>query len=276
MVELTTTSSNIAEDHSVLLSIGWNISDTIVMTRRNLTYFVRQPELLVFSTIQPVMFLLLFTFVFGGAIAGSTEGGSYINYLLPGVLIQTIVFSATNTTVGLANDLSKGMIDRFRSLPMSRGAVLAGRTLSDAVRGLLTILIMVVIGYLIGYRFQNGVAAGVAGILLATAFGYAFTWISALVAMFVRDPEAAQVAGFIWVFPLVFASSIFVPTQTMPDWLRIFAENQPISVIANAVRGLMSEQIITSDVLMAIAWILGIIVVFMPLAIWQYGQRTSS
>ncbi len=276
MVHIASTRVNTTSQNSLIESLRWQISDTIVMTRRNLTYLIRQPELLVFSTIQPAMFLLLFTFVFGGAITSSTESGSYINYLLPGVLIQTIVFSATNTTVGLVNDLSKGMIDRFRSLPMSRGAVLAGRTLSDAIRGLITIVIMVVIGYLIGFRFQNGIPAGILGILLATAFGYAFTWISALIAIFVRDPEAAQVAGFIWIFPLVFASSIFVPTQTMPDWLRIFAENQPISVIANAVRGLMSGQIVATEVITASVWIIGIIAIFMPAAIWQYGKRTAN
>ncbi|MEO1668940.1 MAG: ABC transporter permease [Chloroflexota bacterium] len=275
MAQLTKVGTTPLQKNNPLATLGWNFSDTLVVMRRNLTYIVRQPELLVFSTIQPVMFLLLFTFVFGGAITGSTGEGSYINYLLPGVLTQSIVFAATQTTVGLANDLSKGMIDRFRSLPMARGAVLGGRTLSDALRGLITISIMVVFGLLVGFRFQNGIIAGIGGMLLAVAFGYAFTWIAALIAMFVRDPETAQVAGFIWVFPLVFASSIFVPTETMPTWLRLFAENQPISVIANAVRGLMAGEIVALDLFTASAWIIGIIAVFMPLAIWQYGQRTA-
>jgi len=293
------------DEASLLQRIRWNVSDTVVMTRRNLTYYLREPQLLVFATVQPVMFLLLFTFVFGGAIGlgGPAEGGAppagapaetaaapteatapddaqsgsqaYLQYLLPGILVQTIIFAATQTTTGLVNDLSKGMIDRFRSLPMGRAAVLAGRTLADATRGLFTTTIMLLVGFLIGYRFGGSFLAGVGGLLLAVAFGYAMTWVSALIALFVKDPEAAQVAGFIWVFPLVFASSIFVPPQTMPDWLRVFAENQPITVIANAVRGAMSGNAAAGDIGLAFMWIAIIIGIFMPLAVWQYGRATA-
>jgi ABC transporter DrrB family efflux protein len=268
-------------NYSLMQVIRWNIADSIVMTRRNLTYYVRQPQLLVVATIQPVMFLLLFTFVFGGAIslgaAGNGEGGgqSYIQYLLPGILVQTTIFAATQTTTGLVSDLSKGLIDRFRSLPMGRAAVLAGRTLADALRGLFTMTIMLMVGALVGFRFGTDFLTGVSGLLIAVAFGYAMTWVSALIALFVQDPETAQVAGFIWVFPLVFASSIFVPVETMPTWLRIFAENQPISRIANAVRGLMVSGVNPADIGWAVLWISIITGVFMPLAVWQYGKATA-
>lgn len=251
----------------------WNFADSYVVMIRNLMYFVREPQLLVFATIQPVMFLLLFTYVFGGVISFST-GGDYINYLMPGIIIQSIVFASTNTTVGLSVDLSRGMIDRFRSLPMSRAAVLAGRTAADTARGLFTVTIMLIAGHVIGFRFADW-GSGLAGLLLAVAFGYAFTWISATVGLLVKDPEAAQVAGFIWIFPLTFASSIFVPTQTMPDVLRTFAENQPVSVIASTVRDLMTGTVNSGDITTSLLWILAIIVVFMPLAVRQYAKVAS-
>ena len=251
----------------------WTFTDSYVVMRRNLTQLFRQPQLLIFATIQPVMFLLLFTYVFGGAIRFST-GGDYISFLLPGVIIQTIIFASTNTTIGLNIDLSRGMIDRFRSLPMSRAAVLAGRTVADTVRGTVTITIMMVAGYVIGFRFIDW-GTGLLGILLAIAFGHAFTWIGATIGLYVKDPESAQVAGFIWMFPLTFASSIFVPTLTMPDWLRAFAENQPVSVVANAVRDLMTGTVNPDEISIALAWIIGIFVVFMPLAVWQYAKVAS-
>ncbi len=263
----------VSSDVGMLRRFLWNFTDTYIVMRRNLTQLFRQPQLLVFATIQPVMFLLLFTYVFGGAIRFST-GGDYISFLLPGVIIQTIIFASTNTTVGLSVDLSRGMIDRFRSLPMSRAGVLAGRTAADTVRGTVTITIMMVAGFVIGFRFEN-LGTGLLGILLAIAFGHAFTWIGATIGLYVKDPEAAQVAGFIWMFPLTFASSIFVPTATMPDWLRAFAENQPVSVVATAVRDLMTGTVNPDDITIALIWIIGIIAVFMPLAVWQYAKVAS-
>ena len=257
----------------MLKRLWWNFADTFVMMKRNLTYWVREPQLLIFATVQPIMFLLLFTYVFGGVISFST-GGDYINFLMPGIIIQSIVFAATNTTVGLSLDLSRGMIDRFRSLPMSRAAVLAGRTASDTVRGFFTISIMLVAGYAIGFRFADW-GSGLAGLLLAVAFGYAFTWISATIGLLVKDPEAAQVAGFIWIFPLTFASSIFVPTRTMPDWLRTFAENQPVSVVANAVRDLMTGTVNPDEIVISLLWIAGIVAVFLPMAVWRYARVSS-
>ena len=271
---LTTTGpAHHASNAGLLARFAWNFSDTYVVMRRNLTQLTRQPQLLAFATIQPVMFLLLFTYVFGGAIRFST-GGDYISFLLPGIIIQTIIFASTNTTVGLSVDLSQGMIDRFRSLPMARAAVLAGRTTADTVRGTVTICIMMVAGFAIGFRFEDW-GTGLLGILLAIAFGHAFTWIGATIGLYVKDPEAAQVAGFIWMFPLTFASSIFVPTMTMPDWLRAFAENQPVSIVASAVRDLMTGTVNPDEIALALVWIIGIIAVFMPLAVWQYAKVAS-
>ena len=262
-----------ASDVTFLQRFVWNFTDTYVVMRRNLTQLTRQPQLMIFATIQPVMFLLLFTYVFGGAIRFST-GGDYISFLMPGIIIQTIIFASTNTTIGLSVDLSRGMIDRFRSLPMSRAAVLAGRTLADTLRGAFTITIMMIAGFVIGFRFED-LASGLAGLALAVAFGHSFTWIGATIGLYVKDPEAAQVAGFIWMFPLTFASSIFVPTQTMPDWLRVFAENQPVSVVASAVRDLMTGTVNPDEIAIALLWIIGIFAVFMPLAVWQYAKVAS-
>lgn len=266
---ITGTYTAIRAESNLLTRIRWNINDTLVMTQRNLVYYTRQPQLVVFATIQPIMFVLLFAFVFGGAI--NTPNGDYINFLLPGIIVQTVVFGSTQTTVGLADDLSKGMVDRFRSLPMARSAVLAGRTLADSIRGVFTICIMLAVGTLIGFRMQDGIINGVLAIGLAALFGFAFTWIAALVGLLVKDPETAQVAGFIWVFPLVFASSIFVPTETMPDWLQGFAENQPISVIATTVRDLFLGTN-NGDVLTSLMWIAILLVIFIPLSVWQYGR----
>lgn len=257
---------------TVVERVWWNIHDTLVIARRNLTYYTRLPQLLVFSTIQPVMFLLLFTYVFGGAIR--TPGGEYINYLLPGILIQTVMFGGTQTTIGLAEDLSKGLIDRFRSLPMGRAAVLAGRTVADSIRNLFVVILMISVGYIISFEFQNGLLNALIAVAVLILFGHAMSWIFATIGMVVKDPETAQVAGFIWVFPLIFASSIFVPTATMPDTLRTFAENQPVSVVANVVRDLTLGTS-TGDFWLALVWIAAIWLVFAPIAVWQYRRAAS-
>ena len=262
-----------AQNASIFRRFLWNFTDSWVVMLRNLRQLTRQPQLLIFAVIQPVIFLLLFTYVFGGAIRFAT-GGDYISFLLPGVIIQSIVFASSNTTIGLNIDLSRGMIDRFRSLPMSRAAVLAGRTIADTARGTLTVTIMMIAGFVIGFRFEDW-GTGLLGILLAIAFGHSFTWIGAIIGLYVKDPEAAQVAGFIWMFPLTFASSVFVPTFTMPAWLRAFAENQPVSVVATAVRNLMSGTVNPDEIAVALAWIIGIFLVFMPLSVWQYAKVAS-
>ena len=257
---------------SPLQYVSWTVSDTLVMTRRNLLRYVRLPQLLIFSTIQPVMFVLLFAFVFGGAI--DVNGADYVDFLLPGIFVQAVVFGSTQTGVGLAEDLSKGMIDRFRSLPMARPAVLAGRTLADTVRNGFALLLMTGVGYLIGFNFHNGFGFAVVALTIALLFGLAFSWISALIGMALKDVEAAQAAGFVWVFPLVFASSMFVPVETMPGWLQAFAKVNPISIAVDAVRAFSLGTPAWTPLLKSLAWTVGILAVFVPLAVMCY-KRTA-
>lgn len=251
-------------------SIKWTISDIFEMTKRNLKRYTRLPQLLVFSTIQPVMFVLLFAYVFGGAIAVETE--NYISYLLPGIIVQTVLFGSMMTGVGLADDLSKGMIDRFKSMPMARSAVLAGRTISDILRNVFVVLLMFLVGYIIGFRYENGFWNFFLAMSLAVFFGFAFSWVSASIGLLVKNVETAQSAGFIWVFPLAFASSIFVPVETMPSGLRAFAEANPITLTTNAVRGLSLGNPVSDYIWPSLFWIVGILVVFIPLAVYFYRK----
>ena len=219
-------------------SIGRFLSDAVVLTKRNLLKYRRVPTLLVFSTVQPVMFVLLFVFVFGGAIQ-LPFGLSYTNFIMAGIFAQVVIFGSTATGVGLADDMNKGLIDRFRSLPMSRSAVLIGRTASDAVRNIFVILLVSVVGFLVGFRFEDGFAAFTLALLIAVLFGYAFSWISATIGLAVGDVETAQAATFVWIFPLVFASSAFVPIATFPDWLQTFARLNPVTAVVNSMRALI-------------------------------------
>jgi ABC transporter DrrB family efflux protein len=250
----------------------WVIRDTFVLMRRNLLKYVRVPTLLVFSTIQPIMFVLLFAFVFGGAII--LPGIEYINFLMAGIFIQTSVFGSTNTGIGLAEDMNKGLIDRFRSLPMSRSAVLAGRTLSDSVRNLFVVLLMVAVGYLIGFSFEKGFVNAVLSIVLVVLFGYAFTWISATIGLVIKDVESVSAASFIWLFPLTFASSAFVPVETMPDWLAWFARNNPVTHAVNGARFLIVGEPwgFQADVYKALAWVALLLAIFIPLAVSRYRK----
>lgn len=243
------------------------------MVKRNLLHYVRVPQLVVFSSIQPVMFVLLFAYVFGGAITVPT--GNYIDYLLPGIIVQTVLFGSISTGIGLAQDLSRGMVDRFRSLPMARSAVLAGRTITDTLRNVFVVLLMTGVGYLIGFRIGGSVLEYAGALGAAVLFGFGFSWISASIGMAVRDVETAQVAGFIWVFPLAFASSIFVPIASMPDWLQVFARNNPISVAVNVVRSLSLGTPVGDAWWHLVIWIIGLVTVFAPLAVWSYGRRTA-
>lgn len=267
------------------ISVAHAIKDTLVITRRNLLRNIRLPQLILFATVQPVMFLLLFNYVFGGAIGGSipaAAAGKYINWLVPGLLIQVAAFGAGQTAIGLTEDLNKGVIDRFRSLPMARSAVLAGRTISDLIRNGFVIGLMLVVGFLIGFRWQTNALGMLGGLVVAMAFAYALSWVMATIGLAVKNPEATQTAIFLPVFPLVFASSVFVPTQTMPAWLRAFAENQPITVTVNALRGLMlggdalqPGKTVLGSVLLSLAWTAGILAVFAPLAVRQYRRIVS-
>ncbi len=219
----------------------WAIADGLVLAKRNLVQIPRIPELLIFATIQPVMFVLLFRYVFGGAI--DVGGGtSYVNFLMAGIFVQTVAFGSVSTGVGLAEDLQRGLVDRFRSLPMSRSAVLTGRTVADLVRNAFTVAVMLAVGLLVGFRPEAGVAGWTAAIGLLLLLSFAFSWVGATIGLLVRTVEAAQSGGFIWLFPLTFASSAFVPTDGMPGPLRAFANNQPISQIVDAVRGFLLDQ----------------------------------
>ena len=248
------------------------VTDTAVVTGRNLRHFIRQPDLLVFSTIQPVLFVLLFVYVFGGAIGRSLPHGvAYVDFLLPGVFVQSVTFGASQTAVGLKEDLTRGVVDRFRSMPMARSAVLAGRTVADLVRNIVVIFLMIAVGYLVGFRFLGGVAGAVGCIAVVAAFGFALSWIFAFVALTVRGAETAQTAGFVVIFPLVFASSVFVPVSTFPDWLQAFATINPVTVTADAARSLALFGT-TASLGAAAAWIGGLLAVFIPLSVWRYRQ----
>ncbi|MGA3150321.1 MAG: ABC transporter permease [Candidatus Saccharimonadales bacterium] len=253
------------------------LRDTGIITRRNLMRYVRLPRLLFFSSIQPVMFLLLFNYVFGGALASSIHvpGGKYIDYLLPGILVQMVMFGGVQTGIGLADDMSKGIVDRFRSLPMSRLAVVAGRTLADAVRNVVVVLIMIAVGYLIGFHFHSGPVDAVGMVGVAVLFGYALSWVFALVGMAVHDPETAQLASFVFIFPLTFASAAFIPVQTMPSWLQVFVRNQPVTFVANSARHLALGVPDGGATWKILLWCIGLLVVFIPLAIRQYQRAVA-
>jgi ABC-2 type transport system permease protein/oleandomycin transport system permease protein len=256
-----------------MTSLSYTVSDAMVMTKRNLLRYRRIPTLLVFSTVQPVMFVLLFVYVFGGAVKGALPPHTkYVNFLMPGIFVQTSVFGSSQTGVGLAEDLTKGMIDRFRSLPMARSAVLAGRTMGDAVRNTFVVVLMTVVGTAVGFRFHGGFLPAVVALIVVVAFGYAFSWISATIGLVVHDVESAQTAGFIWIFPLVFASTVFVPLRSMPGWLQAFARANPISDTANALRALTQGGPITRSLTYTLLWIAGILIVFVPLATRNYRR----
>jgi ABC transporter DrrB family efflux protein len=257
-------------------------SDVAVITRRNLLFTVRLPQVLVLSSIMPVIFILMFTYVFGGAIQAAlppAAAGSYVNWLIPGLLAQFALFGGSATASGLAEDLAKGAIDRFRSLPMTGAAVLAGRTLSDLVRLALTLTLMLAVGYGIGFRPQTGLPGLLAALAVGLLFGYAWSWVMALLGLAVRSAEAVQAATYLVVFPLAFTSSVFVPTPTMPAWLQPFAANQPVTVATNALRGLVLGQgalppgrTVASQVVLALLWAAAITAVFVPLAVRAYRR----
>jgi ABC-2 type transport system permease protein/oleandomycin transport system permease protein len=261
--------------------VNWAISDGLVVTKRNLLHFKRIPTLLVFSIIQPIMFVLLFRYVFGNAICCLPPGVSYVNYLLPGIFVQTAIFGSTQTGIGLAEDMKTGLIDRWRSLPMARSAVLVGRTSADLVRNFVVVLLMIGVGYLVGFHFDNGLFAALAAIGLAVSIGFAFSWISATIGLAIRDVESVQAASFTWIFPLTFISSIFVVPATMPAALEAFSRNNPISIWANTVRVLTVGDAVMppgdsllSLVLKSAFWVTALLVVFVPLSIRMFRKLT--
>ena len=246
------------------------VRDTLAMTWRNLIAFWRVPQLLVFTFIQPVIFVLLFRYVFGGAI--SVPGGRYVDFLMPGIFTQTVVFGSTSAAVGLAADVQSGLLERFRSLPMSRSAVLAGRTVADLTRNVFVVSLMAAVGFLVGFRVHTSVPEFLAGMALVLLFAYVFSWVFAAVGLTISDPESAQAATFPVIAPLVFASSAFVPVSTMPALLQVGAKHQPVSVTASAVRGLMLGGPVQSDLLQSLGWCALIFGVCAPLAVWRYRR----
>src|SRR6266496_5586372 len=251
----------------------WAVSDTLTITRRNLLVWMRVPAYIAFTVIQPVIFVLMFRYVFGGAIPVNVPGG-YVNFLMPGIIGQTAAFASFGTAIALAQELQKGVIDRLRSMPMARSAVLAGRLVADTGRMLITILIIVGVGYAVGFRFENGAVLAVAMVVLATVFGLAFCCIAAFTGLAIGDEESVQAFGLIWLFPLTFVSSAFVPIQTMPGWLQAFASNQPVTYVVDTMRAMALGGPIEANLLKSIAWLAGIFIVFAPLAVRAYRRAS--
>ncbi|HEU5470624.1 MAG TPA: ABC transporter permease [Actinophytocola sp.] len=253
----------------------WLVANIATITGRNLHRLVRVPTLIAFATVQPIMFVLLFTYTWGGAVHPPGVE-HYIDYVLPGIFVLSIAFGASQTGVAIADDLASGMIDRFRALPMARSAVLAGRTVSDALRNLFVIALMIGVASLIGFRFHAGPGAALGAIGLALAIGVAFSWIFALLGLIVRDPESAGIGGLLAVIPLIFVSSTFVPVSTMPGWLQAFANLNPITITVDALRALCLGGPTATHVWQALAWIAGLLAVTIPTAVLRYRRTTAT
>jgi ABC transporter DrrB family efflux protein len=250
------------------------LPDTLVMAERNLVRLPRAPDLLLGFTVQPIMFVLLFAYVFGGAI--QTPGyDSYIDFLIPGIIAQNIAFGGFVTALGLAEDMTKGLIDRFRSLPTARASVLAGRTLADVVTNMVSISVLLGTGLVIGFSFHAGAGEILAGVGLLLLFGFAFSWIFALIGMSVSSPEAANGIGFTLIFPITFISSAFVPVKSMPSGLEQVAAANPVSAVVDAMRSLWLGAPAGDSVWLAVVWCLVLIAVFAPLAVGKYRRAAA-
>lgn len=247
------------------------LRDTMAVAWRNLIGIKRVPQLLVFTAVQPVIFVLLFRYVFGGAVR-SIPGVPYVDYLIPGIFVQTVVFGSIATAIGLAADLQNGLLERFRSLPMARSAVLTGRTTADLVRNIFVVMLLAAVGFAVGFRVHTNPMAFIGGLLLVLLFSYVLSWLFATVGLMVGEPESAQAAAFPIMAPLVFASSVFIPIETMPSWLQGFAEHQPVSVTASAVRALAIGGETAPYVIQSLAWCFGLLLIFVPLAVSRYRR----
>jgi ABC-2 type transport system permease protein/oleandomycin transport system permease protein len=252
--------------------LGWGFADALTITWRNLKAMSRTPEVIVFSTIQPIIFVLTFRYVFGGAI--NPPGADYVDFLMPGVFVQTVAFGAINTGAGLSQDIQLGLIERFRSLPMARSAVLAGRTIADLVRNFAVVMLMVLVGFLVGFDIHVGWGAFAMAIALLLLFGFAMSWVFGFIGLSVQNAEAAQAASFPILAILVFASTAFVPVETMPGWLQAYNDFQPVSITVEAVRDLTLGGPTATHVLQALAWVGVIIAIFAPLSVARY-RRTA-
>ena len=254
---------------------GWLPANVATITGRNLRRLIRVPTLIAFATVQPILFVLLFTYAWGGAVHPPGVN-RYIDYALPGIWVLSIAFGASQTGVAVADDLATGMVDRFRALPMARSAVLAGRTAADAVRNLFVLTLMTGVASAIGFRFHAGPIAALAAVGLALAVGVGFSWIFALLGLLVRDPESAGIGGLLAVIPLIFTSSTFVPVATFPGWLQAFAKLNPITVTVDALRALCLGGPTATHLGHALAWIGALLAVTMPAAILRYRRTTAS
>ena len=264
-------STHTAAAHASRLTLAEAFADTRVMTARQLRKILRRPMYVVYLFVQPVILVLLFRYVFGGAI--DTGRVSYVDYLLPGIIVMTAVFGSLTTGLGITEDLAAGVVDRFRSLPMARSAVLLGRTGADLVTNTITLLVMLAIGLAVGFRPTQPVYDVVLALVLVLGFAFVFSWISAFVGLAVRDPETAQSIGFIWVFPLVFASSAFVPADSMPGAVRAFAEVNPVTLVVDASRALMiGDGAALGPALGTLAWLAGLLLVFIPLSVRAFRK----
>ena len=253
------------------MSFANAITDTMLMTKRNLLHYVRVPQIIAFAVIQPIMFTVLFVYVFGGAI---NTGVSYVDFLIPGIIVQTVVFGSMGSGINIAEDMQKGIMDRFRSLPIARGTVLAARVLTDTLRNALSVFIMAGVGFLMGYRFHGLWGDAALAVGMCVLIGLAFGWIATCIGLLVKDTQTAEIAGFTWVFPVVFASSIFVPVATMPAWLEWVAARNPITYAADAVRGWSLASPDFDAAIAASVWCVVLIAIFSTIAVWRFRRLT--
>jgi ABC-2 type transport system permease protein/oleandomycin transport system permease protein len=262
--------ANPATQRSISTRIREAGQDTMTVAWRDMVRTARQPEMLSFAVVMGVFFLLLFNYVFGGAI-GAGADVDYIQFLVPGILVITALQGALQTGTGLAADISEGVTNRFRSLPMSQGAIISGRTLADGARNFIGLVLVAVIGLLMGFRFAS-LWSGIVAVLIAVGIGYGFSWLGAAIAAKVRSPEMVGMLSMFWLFPLMMASSAFAPTESMPGWLQAFAKNQPVSVATNAIRSVAMGDNYSGDVLYAVVWIAVLVAIFVPLASRLYAK----
>ena len=263
------------------------LTNGLLVTKRNLLTLTRVPTVFIFELVQPIMFVLLFRFIYANNIANLPPGLDYVQFLMPGIFVQNAIFGATTTAIGLAEDMKNGIIDRFRSLPMARSAVLIGRTTFDLAKNMILVAIVLVIGYLVGFRFQNGFVNAVWMIVLVMAVGFTFSWISACIGLALKQVEAVQAASFTWIFPVVFVSSAFVPVVGMAPFLQVIARNNPVTHWCNLARILAVGPSAITDpvthlpidtfeglVVKSVLWIVGLLLIFVPLAIRLYRRLT--
>jgi ABC transporter DrrB family efflux protein len=274
MTATIVTPTAVPDSPSPLVRGRWAVSDTLTITYRNLLVWLRVPAYIVFTVVQPVIFVLMFRYVFGGAIHVAGIKGGYVNFLMPGIIAQTAAFATFGTAISLAQELKKGVIDRLKSMPMARSAVLAGRLVADTLRMLVTVLIVIGVGYAVGFRFENGAIPAILMVLMGIFLGVSICMISAFTGLAIGDEESVQAFGLIWLFPVTFLSSAFVPIQSMPGWLQAFANNQPVTYVVDTMRALALGGPVASSLWKSLVWLIGILVVFGPLAVRAYKRAS--